>query len=92
MGTVTKESVTLSWKPPLDDGGSQITHYIVEKMDVSRGTWVEAGTSTRLTLDVTKLIHRKEYMFRVKAVNAIGESDALETTKGIIARNAIGEL
>ena len=26
-------------------------------------------------------------MFRVRAVNAIGESDALETSKGVVAKN-----
>lgn len=42
---VTKNHCTLSWKPPADDGGTEILHYIVEKMDVSRGSWIEAGTS-----------------------------------------------
>lgn len=90
VSCVTKESARLSWKTPLDDGGSPILHYIVEKMDVSRGTWSDAGMATITSHDITRLIHRKEYYFRIKAVNAIGESEPLETTKSIIAKNEFG--
>lgn len=89
---VTKESAHITWKPPLDDGGSSILHYIVEKMDVSRGTWADAGMSPICSHDIQRLIHKKEYYFRVKAVNAIGESEPLETTRGIIAKNEFGKL
>jgi predicted phage tail protein len=90
VSNVTKESARIAWKPPLDDGGSPILHYIVEKMDVSRGTWSDAGMATLTSHDITRLIHRKEYYFRVKAVNAVGESEPLETTKSIIAKNEFG--
>lgn len=91
VSSVTKDSARLGWKPPLDDGGSPILHYIVEKMDVSRGTWSDAGMATITSHDVTRLIHKKEYYFRVKAVNAVGESEPLETAKSIIAKNEFGE-
>lgn len=88
---ITKESCRLTWKQPVDDGGSLILHYVIEKMDVSRGTWSDAGMSPTLSHEVTRLIHKKEYLFRVKAVNSIGESDPLETPRPIIARNEFGK-
>lgn len=88
---VTKESANLAWKPPADDGGSPILHYIIEKMDMSRGTWADAGMSIMLNHEITRLIHKKEYYFRVKAVNVIGESEPLETKKSIIAKNEFGK-
>ncbi|KAI5726324.1 hypothetical protein M8J76_000791 [Diaphorina citri] len=91
VSNVTKESCKLSWRVPVDDGGAPILHYIIEKMDISRGTWSDAGMTVSLFYDVPRLIHRKEYLFRVKAVNSIGESDTLETTKTTVARNEFDE-
>lgn len=88
---VTKDGCHLTWRLPLDDGGSPILHYVIEKMDLSRGTWSDAGMSTHMVHDVSRLVHRKEYLFRVKAVNAIGESDGLETGKSIVAKNEFDE-
>ena len=60
-------------------------------MDVSRGTWSDAGMSNGLTHEVTRLIHKKEYLFRVRAVNIIGESEPLEADSSIIAKNQFGK-
>ncbi|KHJ84916.1 fibronectin type III domain protein, partial [Oesophagostomum dentatum] len=87
VNEVHKEGCTLNWKPPVDNGGSEILHYRVEKMDTSRGTWQEVGNFPECTAKVNKLIPGKEYQFRVMAVNLQGESKPLETTEPIIAKN-----
>lgn len=83
---ITKEGCILSWKPPLDDGGSDIINYIIEKMDTTRGTWQEVGRSPTCEAKVNKLVNGKEYKFRIKAVNLQGESKPLESD-AMIARN-----
>lgn len=37
VADLTPETCLLSWKPPLDDGGSPITNYIIEKYETSTG-------------------------------------------------------
>ena len=41
---VRAEHVKLSWDPPLDDGGTPITNYLVRYMDIDSGEWVTACT------------------------------------------------
>jgi Fibronectin type III domain. len=37
VSDITPETCSLSWRPPLDDGGSPITNYVVEKLDPFTG-------------------------------------------------------
>lgn len=87
------EGCTLKWKPPSDDGGVPIDHYVVEKMDMATGLWTPAGTTkgSECELAVDTLNPDHSYKFRVKAVNRQGESDALETDKPVVAKNPFGE-
>ena len=34
---------TLSWKKPLDDGGSPLTAYVIEKKDFDKDIWISCG-------------------------------------------------
>uniref|UniRef100_A0A6I8QTY6 Titin n=1 Tax=Xenopus tropicalis TaxID=8364 RepID=A0A6I8QTY6_XENTR len=40
---ITKDSVTLSWNEPDEDGGSPITGYWVERLDPETGKWVKCN-------------------------------------------------
>ena len=61
--------VTLRWRAPTNDGGSEITHYEYEQ-DGS-GTWISTG-GTATSHTVTGLNNGQTYTFRVRAVNALG--------------------
>lgn len=93
VSDVTKETCVLAWKPPLDNGGSPVDRYVIEKQDVGRGGWTPAGdvNGDTTTMRVTKLIPGKEYQFRVRAVNKEGEGEGLETTGTTLAKNPYDE-
>ena len=88
---VTNSSVTLSWKPPADDGGSDITAYVIEKRDLTHGGgWVPAVNYVdpkETVATVPRLMEGTKYEFRVMAENVQGRSDPLSTDKSIIAKN-----
>lgn len=90
---VRSDHAKVSWHKPADSGGSDITGYILEKMDMDTGRWVPAGECgpDEDSFTFKGLTPKKNYKFRVKAVNKEGESDPLETTDTICARNPYDE-
>ena len=90
---ITKDSVTLSWKPPPDDGGSPITGYIIDKLDLEYGGWVRAAKvpAGTTTYNIPGLIKNHSYNFRVYAENKCGVSEPVELSEPIKASTGIGE-
>ena len=78
---ITKDSVTLSWRRPLDDGGAKITSYIIEKR-VGDGKFEEIlevnGKDTQAKIKAVK--ENEECEFRIKAKNAAGVSEPSRPT------------
>ena len=89
---VNKTAVTLTWNPPTSDNGSPITKYLIEKADAGRRHFASVGESeaTTLTYKVTGLFEGSEYMFRVIAVNAIGESEPAALPESVTAKLPFG--
>lgn len=75
---VHKDHFIISWKPPLDDGGSPITNYIIEKKDANRDLWMPVtAASVKTTCKVPKLLEGRDYVVRIYAENLYGISDPL---------------
>ena len=82
---ITKERCCLAWKPPQQDGGSKISHYVVERRETGRLVWTVVDPKvTNTCLKVTKLLEGNEYIFRVHAVNDFGYGPAIESAAVII--------
>lgn len=84
---ITPETCSLSWRPPLDDGGSPITNYVVEKLDPLTGLFLKVSSFVRgCSYDVIGLEPSKKYKFRVRAENQYGVSQPLESDEPITAK------
>ncbi|NWS31010.1 TITIN protein, partial [Polioptila caerulea] len=77
----------LSWEPPLEDGGSEITNYIVDKRETSRPNWAQVSANVPITsCTVERLIEGHEYQFRICAENKYGVGDPI-LTEPAVAKN-----
>ena len=74
------DSVLLSWKPPLNDGGSSVTQYVVEKLEPSMTKWIRCCTTRFNHCSVENLSPTNKYQFRVSAENVNGRSEPCEPT------------
>ncbi|KAG1651275.1 Twitchin [Nymphon striatum] len=89
---VHKSGCDVAWKPCKDTGGVPLKHYIVERQDMSvRGGWMEVGTTKDTNFKVDGLTAKKEYKFRIRAVNDRGNSEPLVAPKTIIAKDPYDE-
>ncbi len=70
-------SVSLSWNRPSDNGGSAIIRYEVRNQAVGEAwsEWENVGAGSR-GVTVGNLVNGREYIFEVRAVNALGKGGA----------------
>ena len=69
-------SITIQWAAP-DNGGTPILSYKVQINSGPAQSYLDAGTVTgdTTTFKATGLTTGQEYKFKVKASNAVGESN-----------------
>lgn len=80
ISSITSESCVINWEPPEDDGGTDITNYIVEKRESGSTAWQLINSSVKRTsLHVSHLTKYMQYTFRVCAENRFGVSKSIES-------------
>lgn len=84
---ISKHNCTLQWKPPTYDGGSRVTHYVIERKDVTLTHWICINSSCKDTkFTIQGLTEGQEYLFRVMAVNENGHGPSLDGLNPIKAK------
>lgn len=73
---VFKDNCIVHWRPPVDDGGTEISHYIIEALDLTEPCceWNVLGHSKSQEFKAEFLQEGHRYKFRVSAVNKLGQS------------------
>ncbi|XP_005990539.1 immunoglobulin superfamily member 22 [Latimeria chalumnae] len=77
----TGKCIKMKWKAPRDNGGKQVTNFIIERKIVGKKSWLKVGEveSNTTTFSTNKVEEGKAYQFRIRAVNSEGLSEPLET-------------
>lgn len=96
---VFEKSCVIDWSQPKDDGGSTILKYVIERQIIERqsvveNSWEKVGeVPNRLqkTYQFTDLTPGKIYLFRVRAIIGIGQSEAATIKNFILAKNPWGD-
>lgn len=82
----------MSWRPPSDDGGSDILGYIVERREVPKAAWCTVDARvTETSLMVKGLKENVEYHFKVSAENQFGISRSLKSDQAIMPKTPLCE-
>jgi len=91
---VNPSSVTLRWLAPRDDGGADVTAYVVEKRESSRRMWQSVATVPPdvSELEAGGLYEGNQYVFRVAAENVVGLGEPAELKDSVVPKSQFGQL
>lgn len=85
----------MEWKPSQDDGGAPIVHYVIERQDLSLKAGWDNVAEVKLGLPTVykceDLIAKKQYKFRIRAVNKLGSSEPALFGKPVLAKDPWGK-
>lgn len=83
---VSRDSVTLNWVAPANDGGSRVISYIIEKCPTTAERWERVAQSRDTRYTIINLFGGTSYQFRVIAVNKFGQSASSETSGPVMTK------
>lgn len=69
---VTRKMIFLNWDDPVDDGGSDLTGFVVERKDGKMLTWKQPVETISSKCECSGISEGQEYLFRVIAKNKYG--------------------
>lgn len=90
---ITKDYISVTWKPPKYDGGSEVISYILEARMIGKDKFVRLTKETLMDRKYTYdgLREGDTFEFRVSAVNEVGPGKPSFSTKPITCKDELGE-
>lgn len=90
MTTATNQSISLSWQAPEQDGGADITNYIVEYRQEGDFKWKQLDDKVPETKTIVKKLKEGGlYEFRVAAQNKAGVGPFSDPTQPIKCKEPV---
>lgn len=88
----SRKCIKMKWKAPRDNGGKQVTSFVIERRLAGKKSWFRMGEvdSGTTVFSDDKVDEGQAYQYRIRAVNSEGLSDPLETEE-VYAGEPIGE-
>lgn len=83
---ISRDSVTLNWVAPANDGGSRVISYIIEKCPTTAERWQRVAQSRDTHYTIINLFGGTGYQFRVIAENKFGQSAPSETSGPVMTK------
>ena len=89
---VLDTSVVLHWTAPEDDGGAEITDYVIHCRAETEADWKPTGDKVGAKTEhtVTKLKTNVVYQFKVAAVNKVGAGPFSEPSAPVRIKEVVG--
>jgi hypothetical protein len=72
----------LDWKEPVD--GGTVTAYKIQRRLCPDGAWFDVGTALETEITLNGQERRKEWEYRVIAINKAGESETSNTVMAVL--------
>lgn len=63
ISDITSSTCKLSWRPPINNGGSDVMHYIIEKRETSRLMWTVVASNIKQVSHKVKKKNTKSVYF-----------------------------
>lgn len=86
----SRKHISISWKQPEKNGGSPIIGYNVELCEAGTEKWMRINTRPIKDLKCKVeegIVPDKEYVLRVRAVNAVGASEPSDISENVVAKD-----
>lgn len=92
ISDITDESANIEWSAPENDGGAELTGYLIEKKEAGKQQWTRVGHTDAKTRSIKarNLLEGRPYSFRILAENQEGLSEPLTLLKPITPEKPLG--
>ena len=88
--SVDETTIRLKWREPMNNGGAEITNYVVQKREASRQSYKPVDSTDEQEMTVANLSEGVKYIFSVAAENQCGVGQAAELSQAIEAKSPHG--